>query len=353
MPTVFSHIIQKRFSQSYEDVATDALAFILDSNSSARAGMIKLLRGIEANIPDLTFRTQVAEGSTRPDMWGSHESEPRVFIENKFWAGLTDNQPVSYLEQLEKYPAPTILLFVGPEARAHTLWFELMQRLTNADISATDRGASAGVIYSVTLDGDRILALTSWRKLLSALENEVSDDPNDMMDLVQLRALCDAADIDAPFPMSSEELTNQRTPALIKQLGNIIQTAIDAAINEGILEGGGYKSTSTWEGFGRFARFADRHDVGIWLGAYWKLWKEHGLSPLWLIIYHNENGNFSPAHKIRSILEPWAAKEGIFTTWDEHDFSIAMNLATGVELDPVVKGIVDRFRKIAELIRSK
>lgn len=43
METVFSHIIQKRFSQVNEDVATDALAFILRSNESALTGMMKLL----------------------------------------------------------------------------------------------------------------------------------------------------------------------------------------------------------------------------------------------------------------------------------------------------------------------
>ncbi len=31
MHTVFSHIIQKRFSQVNEDMATDALAYVLES----------------------------------------------------------------------------------------------------------------------------------------------------------------------------------------------------------------------------------------------------------------------------------------------------------------------------------
>lgn len=36
MQTVFSHIIQKRYSQSYEDIATDALAYILNTYETAR-----------------------------------------------------------------------------------------------------------------------------------------------------------------------------------------------------------------------------------------------------------------------------------------------------------------------------
>lgn len=33
---VFSHIVQKRFSQMNEDIATDALAFVLESSAAAR-----------------------------------------------------------------------------------------------------------------------------------------------------------------------------------------------------------------------------------------------------------------------------------------------------------------------------
>ncbi len=57
MPTVLSHIVQKQFSREYENVATEALAFILHSNESARNGMMKLLRAVASDIPDLQFRT--------------------------------------------------------------------------------------------------------------------------------------------------------------------------------------------------------------------------------------------------------------------------------------------------------
>jgi len=109
MQTVFSYIIRKQFSSEYENVATEALAYILNSSESARKGMMKVLRNIAPDMPDLQFRTQQTEGSLqtedniRPDMTGYHESETRVFFENKFWAGLTENQPISYLDKLIEY----------------------------------------------------------------------------------------------------------------------------------------------------------------------------------------------------------------------------------------------------------
>ena len=54
MQTVFSYVVQKSLSQKNEDVATDALAFILNSSKSARTGMMKLLCGI-ADCPRFGF----------------------------------------------------------------------------------------------------------------------------------------------------------------------------------------------------------------------------------------------------------------------------------------------------------
>lgn len=65
MKTIFSYIIQKRFSRVNEDVATDALAYVLETSESARRGIMKLLRGIVPSLPSLLFRTQEMEGTIR------------------------------------------------------------------------------------------------------------------------------------------------------------------------------------------------------------------------------------------------------------------------------------------------
>ena len=145
MHTVFSHIIQKRFSRMNEDVATDALAYVLESSDAARRGMTKLIRGITPDLPSLRFQAQQVEGAIRPDLWGFADNEARVFIENKFWAGLTDNQPTSCLQQLAAHRQPTLLLVVAPAARERTLWRELLRRLDADGIPVTEREAAPGV----------------------------------------------------------------------------------------------------------------------------------------------------------------------------------------------------------------
>ncbi len=138
MSTVFSFIVQKRLSQENENVATEALAFILDSSERGRSGLMKLLRGIAPDLPTLRFRTQQTEGVARPDMWGLDGDTPRVFVEYKFWAGLTENQPVEYLRLLKGYPAPTLLLVVVPAARLETEAYRVRRRpdsLTQATLA--------------------------------------------------------------------------------------------------------------------------------------------------------------------------------------------------------------------------
>ena len=348
MATVFSHIIQKRFSQVNENVATDALAFILNSSESARNGMMKLLRGIAPDMPGLQFRIQQTEGSIRPDMWGYDNAEPHVYIENKFWAGLTDNQPAYYLFELAKYNKPTVLLVIVPDAREQTICRELKQRLEDAEISGTEQDlVSGGIVYSVKTKIGPVLAITSWTRLLSILELEIADDPSARSNLLELRSLCESADSDAFLPISSVEVTDQRSPATIIQLGNVVQAAVDLAINRGIVNIDKLLPQASWSRIGRYARFSNEKGIGFWIGIHFRLWKKYGGTPLWVVF---SSDKFSRAQEVRPLLESQASRQGIFTIFDNDEFAIAINIATGEEKDLVVRGVVDRLQMIADVL---
>lgn len=345
MQTVFSHIVQKRLSQENENVATEALAFVLRSHEAAHNGMMKLLRGVDPHMPRLWFRTQQNDGNNRPDMQGcDDEGQIHVFVENKFWAGLTENQPVSYLRILAEYVQPTILLVVGPEDRKETLWRELNQRMVDDKISGT-KDTAVGIFRIVTTSTGPILALTSWRALLAALEPEVADDKSARSDLLQLRALCEAADSDAFVPISSAEVSDQRIPALILQLNPVVKTSVDLAVTAGFLTVNGLRPQASWERIGRYARFPA---AGIWLGTHFDYWKKHGFTPLWLLF----SGDWGHALEVRPLLEPWAAKEGVFTTFQNDELAVAIDIALGEDKDQVVRRIVDRLKGIAEVLKA-
>ncbi len=346
MQTVFSHIIQKRFSQVNEDVATDALAYVLESSEAARNGMTELLRGIVPDLPPLRFVTQQTEGMIRPDMWGLAESEPRVFVENKFWAGLTDNQPASYLRQLAACSQPTVLLVVGPAAREHTLWRALSRRLHDAEIGVSELDPAPGILRSARTQLGPVLALTSWTNVLSSLEHKAVDDPVARGDLVQLRGLCDAADRDAFVPVSATALSDQRTPAFMLQLSSIVQAAVDCAIAGNTLSTDRLRPQASGERIGRYVWVPRNQKAGAWFGVHLVLWKAHG-TPLWLLF---EDTEFGRAQDVRRLIDPWADKNGILTATINHAFAIAVDILIGEERSVVVRSVADEIKAIAEVL---
>ena len=58
MKSIFSHIVQKRLSRENENVATEALFYVLNSYDEAHKGMMNVLKAFQPDMPDLSFRTQ-------------------------------------------------------------------------------------------------------------------------------------------------------------------------------------------------------------------------------------------------------------------------------------------------------
>ncbi len=356
MSTVFSYIVQKRLSQEYENVATEALAFIVNSSEGARTGLMKMLHGIAPELPlslrfdtQHSFDSQQTEGRARPDMWGFDGAVPRVFIENKFWAGLTPNQPVEYLREIAGCPNPAVLLMVVPEARLETVWRECDRLLHAASVPPSPRNPSAGVHRSATicfipaLAINPILAITSWAKLLSAIDAELTDEPRSRNDLSQLRSLCDAADAEyAPFSLT--ELTDQRIPTFVRQLTEVMQRAVDVGVTAGILSIRGLMPQSNWERQGRYIRFPNGRIVDAWIGTDFSLWQKPGPTPIWLTFSAIDG----TALVVRPVLEPWAEGKRI-KCWVKADgsFSVCIGVVAGEERDHVVGSIVDQLRAVA------
>jgi hypothetical protein len=345
MPTVFSHVVQQRLSQESENIATEALSFILGSSEEARNGMLKLLRGALPELPRLWFRTQEMDGNSRPDMWGNDdEGKPHVFLENKFWAGLTEQQPVSYLKILETQRHPTAMLVVVPSERVGTVWRELSKRLAGAGISTTDKQTATGIVSYVTTNSGPILALTSWSNVLNFLEGETINDPEAKSNLLQLRSLCDQADDDAFIPFSPEEISDQRTAALILRLTSTVQEVMETAFTEVVLYREKLLPQADSTRIGRYAYILDRQRCGVWFGLHFGLWKKHGGTPLWCSF---STSSFGRAPEVRALLEPWASKNGIFIANEpDGSFAIAFDIPLREEKVIVVRRLVELFREI-------
>ena len=97
--SLLGHIAFRTSAQT-EYLATEAFTYILQKGSNARKAFLRTLRDYRPSIPeDLRFIGQDREESGGiPDVVGFDTKGTRfLIIEAKFWAGLTERQPVKYL----------------------------------------------------------------------------------------------------------------------------------------------------------------------------------------------------------------------------------------------------------------
>lgn len=339
MPTSHSVLsfLATRFTTQPENIATEALCFILSRSEASRRALTGLSQHLGAKITgELTFRTQVsAESGARPDLIGVDESDLVSFVlEAKFWAGLTIRQPVTYLSDLPD--SGGIVLFVAPAERIETLWPELMRRIGNSGwpIDHLDALGATGRYARI---GQRIIGLTSWRTLLDTMLN-ASDLAGEAAagDIRQLIALCEYMDTEAFLPLSSEEITSNLGRRLV-QFCTLVDDLADSYAKKRIVDLKGLRATGGHSTYGRYLRIKQR---GAFLCFSGKFWASKGDSPIWLRLY---------GQNFKSVLPPdleALRTAGIHFYKSKNSCLIPISLLTGVERDGVFADMQTQLEKV-------
>ena len=329
-----------RFATSPENLATEALNFILASSPAASRAMLDLCRqlGCEEAV-DLAFSTQATnDDGSRPDLVGrTVAGHTPVMVEAKFWAGLTDRQPAAYLRELQE---GGLLLFIAPAARADTLWPELLRRagLENDPGAAASLHSLEGVRTARV--GSRILALVSWRGLLASLRG-ASEHAREAAtaDIQQLESLCEKMDTDAFLPLRAEELTSD-LGRRVRQFCDLADRITDLLVAQGLAEVKGLRATGGKGWFGRYLRFRGH---GAFLHFDARHWARHGHSPLWLAVYGR---NFKDC-----TVEPDCLRAaGIVFYWSKGRCMVPLLLREGVELDAVVDHALEQIQGVMAIM---
>lgn len=196
-PSLLAHLAGQ-LAPHPENIATEALFFILKRSPSSAATMNHILRSAGLVGDDVFgYRTQVSdEDGARPDLIALGQGgRVEAFVEAKFWAGLTDNQPNGYLHSALLRGHAGGVLFVAPEKRLPTLWPELVRRVRESN-QPHSPAVAAGFGERILEVGTRRMALVSWRFLLGRLSEaaQVANDNATLEDLRQLASLCDQMD---------------------------------------------------------------------------------------------------------------------------------------------------------------
>lgn len=348
--TLFGHLAH-RFITQRENLATEGLVYVLKRSAAARAAVVRLMATAGVTLPaNLTFDTQAAgEDQAIPDIVGVDESGRQVFIgEAKFWAGLTEAQPVSYIRRLEK-GGGGVLAVVAPEVRLRLLWHELARRCADAGIRLSEPTTGADGMIAGDIDPGGLLVLVSWRTLIAAVRSSVDAAGEDRLvaDIVQLQGLSERMDAEAFFPLTSEDLTGSLGRRVV-QFNELVGVAYVQLAQGGIVDGSGLRSAAGAGWFGRYFRI---EGVPALLYTDMYQWGTDAPTPIWLLLSSPPDNWNAPSPEVRRALEPLLS-EGvqIFQRADGHDVPIV--LPTGVEWEGVVAAVVEQVQRIAELLRS-
>lgn len=343
---VLSHIVRTRFSGELEDVATEALAYVLSSSQGARVGMMKLLRGVQVDLTDLVFVTQRGSEGGRPDLCGMNGERVYVYSEHKFWAGLTDQQPVQYLRTIASSARHDgVLLFVGPEARVASLWGELIHRCRGAGVVVHESTPAAGVVRSVRTDIGPHLVLTTWHRLLSVLRLEVAGDSEVLADIDQLQALCASVDRFGWQPFQGEALSDQATPAMLIQIRDVVDAVASIGVERDSLSVDGLKAVRTMDLLGRYV-LLQRARAGAFIGLHLPHWRAHGATPMWLTC---SGTSWSRGAEYGPKVQSWAlATDTPFVGEGPNGFGVGLRLQTGVDIEQVAQSVLAQLIDIEQ-----
>ena len=277
-----------RFRPRMEELAVEALAYILNRYPASKEGLAELVEPV----PDMRLSAQpceteaVAPDGTRPDVLqrGDDGSE-RLFIEAKFYAPLTRNQPVRYLERLPQ-EGVSVLMFLAPDERVDELWPELLDRLDNSDLPYSDKGSRC-----VGIEGTgKHLLITDWTKLLDNMEERLRDSTFGLAELRQLRGL-------VQFAESGEGNASLPGKDLVNRVTEIGKTS-------GWLDTRGLRATPGSYGYGRYANLGRRYQLCVWLGVNLDLFEKFASTRLWVLCDNwNESDTRSWKERVRPALK--------------------------------------------------
>lgn len=350
---LLAHLADKFVTQR-EDLATEALLYVLKRSPAARHQVGVLLTDLGITVEgSLEFESQsVGTDQERPDLACIIGGQERVLFEMKFWAGLTAQQPVGYLERLTESDG-LALVFVAPSIRLETLWSELTRRIMAEGYTLSLAPTDLKGVYSAEVAGVR-LSLLSWDLLLTSIDGALLSTGEISLreSLGQLQALCKREDVDAFLPLEAHELTNN-SARRIEQFGHLVDDAVERLSAEGIMDGTGLRTAASNGWYGRYVRLCEAGCL-FYFSAY--NWARRAATPIWIRV-KDRNWERSPA--LLSALEAAQSQgkleyfiPGSMRKGQGSGVEIPIWLPLGKERDEVLSAVLEQLRTLGDVIQN-
>ena len=335
-------LIARGYAAGREDAATEALCFIVSRSASARAALAEFL-GVDGDpLPIVSFRTQFLTDGAYPDMVCLDKCDKRVaFIESKFWASLTRNQPVKYWEELAD-DRPGVLLFLAPAFRVartgeDSLWGELLERLRRDghELGPADWREPERLVTATSKDFQRRLMLTSWDVLLDRLTQRTVKDADfkACFEIAELRGL------------AADAIKND-DPVRDANLKRLIADAIKHLKESGWADDKGCGSAEL-KGV-HYVKFFRLGGTNAGLRIDYKTVKQTG-KPLLLRLRHSSNSCKSV--DMEDVRARWDALDKPESDWLPRHVHIPIDLPAAADCKATLDAVIAEVERIAKIIR--
>lgn len=266
-----------RIRGSQEDIASEGLTYVLKQSDAAKNAVYNILRvncGLEFD--NLRFKSQnIGENLDRPDITAHNSENQEVLImEAKFWAPMTKNQPLGYLERLGKH---TALVFICPGMRLQNVYDECLRKINNAKLPNSPVESN----YSVAFDNNRFLLVISWDEILKAVRKnlEKTSEVELISDIDQIIGFCEIIDSNAFLPLQSSDLS-PLLPRRAMNYQNMIDSVVSKLRSKKMANTKGLNATATKSWYTRHFKVGK---LGVTLRLDWKLWANNADTPFWII----------------------------------------------------------------------
>jgi hypothetical protein len=265
-----------RIKGSQEDIASEGLVYILQHSKTARVALNKIVKAdINLDLGDLNFSTQnCGDKLERPDITGYDSDGNKVLIiEAKFWASLTDNQPLAYFNLLHEN---SVLIFICPTLRVRPLYDELLKRINLAQLKITQ----SHITNAITFEFNKHLVVKTWDEILGTIRHHLVQDNEQTMisDIDQIIGLCNTIDNNSFLPIQSDDLSPKYAKR-INAYADLVDKVVHELIKRGVVNINGLKATGQKYSY---IRYFKTDKLGISLSLKFDLWAEHADTPFWV-----------------------------------------------------------------------
>lgn len=342
--SMLAHIVPRLTSQT-ENAATDALFYLFRRYPVALKAFTAYVSNLGVHLPaDLHFDEQRLMGQAIPDLIGTDEDEQRVLmVESKFWAILTHNQPITYLQHLAS-EKESILLFVAPSSRILNLWQQLTERCARKGFPIDQEITQWSEYHVAKVEPGKVLGLVSWESLLTYLKKALEDNGviEGAYEVWQLQGLCERLDAEGFHTLLAEDLQSS-ADVETEKYHRLADALLEILVEKDYASSGKeYRTTSGADFYKRYMTLDGHKNWCIEFNQTY--WASFAPTPIWLTLYFKSQTQAK--EKFNSLREKSPNKIYL----DKHSILIPLELALGVEREDVLKHLVRQIEEVSPFL---